>query len=105
MHRPRPDLSGLVSGQGKSFPSGHVLAAISLWGLLPAVVALYSPRRAHWRAAAVVAAAVIGGVAFARVYLGVLTDVIGSLLLGALYLFGLERLLTALAPDNTTAPP
>ena len=39
--RPRPDLDPLVVGHGPSFPSGHVLAAVALWGLLPPVVAVF----------------------------------------------------------------
>ena len=42
--RDRPDLGRLVPGNGPSFPSGHVMAAIAIWGLLPPVVALVSGR-------------------------------------------------------------
>src|SRR5687767_5505692 len=38
--RDRPDLERMVDGTGYSFPSGHVMAAVALWGLLPAVVGL-----------------------------------------------------------------
>src|SRR5262245_36392083 len=38
--RDRPALHRLVGGQGYSFPSGHVLAAIALYGLVPLVVGL-----------------------------------------------------------------
>src|SRR3546814_4403162 len=33
--RPRPNIDRLVAGNGPSFPSGHVMAAIAIWGLLP----------------------------------------------------------------------
>ena len=40
--RDRPDLERLVNGTGPSFPSGHVMAAAALWGLVPLVVTLYT---------------------------------------------------------------
>ena len=33
--RVRPSLDQLVSGNGPSFPSGHVLASVGFYGLLP----------------------------------------------------------------------
>ena len=42
--RDRPDLERLVPGNGPSFPSGHVMASVALWGLVPLVVALYTRR-------------------------------------------------------------
>lgn len=93
--RPRPDLDRLVPGNGPSFPSGHVMAAVAIWGLLPPVVALLTGRRSAWWWSVGISATVITAVAFSRVYLGVhwLTDVIGALLLGALYLLAVEALL------------
>lgn len=109
--RSRPDLDQLVSGHGPSFPSGHVMAAMALWGLLPSVVALLTHRRRLWWASVAASGVIIGLVAASRVYLGVhwLSDVVGGLLLGALYLLGVERLLelghrrrpcAALGPDG-----
>ncbi|MCA1692037.1 MAG: phosphatase PAP2 family protein [Acidimicrobiales bacterium] len=93
--RPRPSLGQLVAGNGPSFPSGHVMAAFAIWGLLPPVVALVSGRRAAWWWSVGISATIIGVVAFSRVYLGVhwMSDVIGALVLGALYLLGVEWLL------------
>lgn len=92
--RRRPDLDQLVPGNGPSFPSGHVMAAIAIWGLLPPVVALVSGRHRAWWWSVAIAGTVIASVAFSRVYLGVhwFTDVVGALLLGALYLLGVEWL-------------
>lgn len=93
--RPRPDIDRLVPGNGPSFPSGHVMAAVAIWGLLPPVVALLAGRRSAWWGSVAISGTVITAVAFSRVYLGVhwLTDVVGALLLGALYLLAVEALL------------
>lgn len=93
--RDRPDLDRMVDGVGHSFPSGHPLAAVALWGLLPVVVGLFTRRRALWWASVVVGGAMIAGIGASRVYLGVhwLSDVVGSLLLGVLFLIGVERVL------------
>src|SRR5690606_23141151 len=69
--RERPDLERMVAGNGPSFPSGHVMAAVALWGLLPLLVSLYTRRRAIWWASVAVAGALIAGIAASRVYLGV----------------------------------
>jgi len=94
--RPRPDLHRLVVGTGPSFPSGHVMAAVALWGLLPVVVSLYTRRRGLWWASVVVAGVMILGIAASRVYLGVhwLSDVTGGLVFGSFFLLGVEAVLT-----------
>ncbi|HVE45907.1 MAG TPA: phosphatase PAP2 family protein [Acidimicrobiales bacterium] len=93
--RPRPNLDRIVPGNGPSFPSGHVMAAIAIWGLLPPVVAVVSGRRAAWWWSVGISTGVIVVVGFSRVYLGVhwMSDVIGALLLGMLYLLAVEWLL------------
>jgi undecaprenyl-diphosphatase len=91
--RPRPDLERLVPGNGPSFPSGHVLAAIALYGLLPPVVALLTRKRWLWWTSMVASGSVILLIAASRTYLGVhwLSDIVGGLLVGALYLLAVER--------------
>lgn len=107
--RPRPHLHRLVGATGSSFPSGHTLAAVALWGLLPLVVSLYTRRRGLWWASVVVSAVMVLGVAASRVYLGVhwFSDVVGSLVVGTFFLFGLEAVLArqhARYPCDLLAP-
>jgi undecaprenyl-diphosphatase len=93
--RDRPDFDRLVAGTGPSFPSGHVMAAIALWGLLPVVVALYTRRRAIWWASVAVSATLIAGIAASRVYLGVhwFSDVTAGLVVGTFFLLGMDKVL------------
>ena len=94
--RDRPDLERLVAGNGPSFPSGHVMAAVALWGLVPLVVALYSPDRRVWWASFVGSSALIVAIGASRTYLGVhwFSDVIGGLIVGMFFLLGAEWVLT-----------
>ena len=93
--RPRPEMGQLVAGTGPSFPSGHVMAAIAIWGLLPPVMALVSGRRAVWWWSVAISSVVVLCVSFSRVYLGVhwFSDVVGAMVLGTLYLLAVEWLL------------
>jgi membrane-associated phospholipid phosphatase len=92
--RERPSAGALVASGGPSFPSGHVMAAIALWGLVPPVVALVTHRRTLWWIATIVSGTIIFLVAASRVYMGVhwFSDVIGGLLFGAVYLLVIEHL-------------
>jgi undecaprenyl-diphosphatase len=92
--RTRPSAESLVESGGPSFPSGHVMAAIALWGLVPPIVALLTNRRALWWAATVVSAAIILLVTASRVYMGVhwFSDVVGGLVFGAVFLLVIERI-------------
>ena len=94
--RDRPDLERMVNGHGPSFPSGHVMAAVALWGLLPLVVSLYTSNRRVWWSTTVGSAALIVAIGASRIYLGVhwFSDVIGGLIVGAFFLLGTEWVLT-----------
>lgn len=90
--RDRPDLERLVPGNGPSHPSGHVLAAVTLWGLLPPLVAAITDRRWIWWATTALSAVLITGISLSRIYLGVhwFSDIVQGLLLGWLYLTVIE---------------
>jgi undecaprenyl-diphosphatase len=92
--RDRPDFDRMVPGVGHSFPSGHVMAAMALWGMLPLVVSLYTRRRDVWWGSVAVAATIVAGITASRVYLGVhwFSDVVGGLLAGAVFLLGVQAL-------------
>ncbi len=92
VNRDRPNLDRMVNGVGYSFPSGHPMAAIALWGMLPVVVGLFTTRRGIWWATVALSAFMIVGIGMSRVYLGVhwVSDVVGGLLLGAVFLLGVE---------------
>jgi undecaprenyl-diphosphatase len=94
--RDRPDLERLVDGTGPSFPSGHVMAAVALWGLVPLVVTLYTRNRTVWWASVLGSATLILAIGATRTYLGVhwLSDVVGGLVVGAFFLLAVEWLLT-----------
>ncbi|MCX6050405.1 MAG: phosphatase PAP2 family protein, partial [Chloroflexi bacterium] len=75
----------LVLETDYSFPSGHAVAAISLYGLL--AVLLWRQRHYGW---ALLAGVWVLAVAVSRVYLGVHypSDVLASLTIGGLWLYG-----------------
>jgi len=90
--RPRPDLERMVAGNGPSFPSGHPMASVALWGLLPVIVGLYTKRRDIWWASVALAGLLIAGISASRIYLGVhwFSDVIGGLLVGTFFLVAVD---------------
>ena len=86
-HRSRPEVA-FVHLDTYSFPSGHAMIAIAVYG---AFAFLYRSRaRTRLRAAAMTAAmiAVVALISFSRLYLGVhyLSDVLGGLAAGATWL-------------------
>jgi undecaprenyl-diphosphatase len=92
--RDRPDLERLVAGNGPSFPTGHVMAAVALWGLVPLVAALYVRDRRVWWATFWTSAFLIVAIGASRTYLGVhwFSDVVGGLIVGVFFLLGAEWL-------------
>jgi membrane-associated phospholipid phosphatase len=87
--RPRPRVAHLdTAPPTSSFPSGHVAAAVALYGALAVVVWTYSRREWLRVGAAVIAIAVPIVVGLSRLYRGMHypTDVLGGALLGSLWL-------------------
>lgn len=83
-----PSITELTTGVGggNSFPSGHMLRAVIVYGLLAFVVRRLSPSPLVRTLAVPVAVVIIVLLAFDRLYLDVHweSDVIGGLLLGAI---------------------
>ncbi len=79
---PRPPMAGEALGPW-SFPSAHVLRAVTLYGFFSIMFARSLQREWRWLPYSL-AALLIGAVSLSRLYLGVhwLTDVLGSLMLG-----------------------
>src|SRR5919108_3032834 len=105
--RPRPIAADAI-GQysGASFPSGHALDAMAVYGALAILVTQASRTRpakivAWWAALVLVAA-----VAFTRLYLGAhwLTDVLAGIVLGSLWLAVLAALLRSAVEPSDASP-
>lgn len=88
--RVRPNLDQLLPGNGPSFPSGHVLASVGFYGLIPLIVWEATTNRAARLAAFFASATIILTVAASRVYLDVhwTSDVFAGLLLGTVLVVG-----------------
>jgi undecaprenyl-diphosphatase len=85
VHRHRPFVT---QWDGYSFPSGHTIGAILLYGTL-LLILLPMIRGRHWKALAVVSGVLLMAlVGFSRIALGAhyLTDVVGAMLLGGVWL-------------------
>lgn len=85
--KPRPQLwTRLITENSFSFPSGHALGSLVLYGFLAHVLAMQSPRAAYWIYS--VAAGVIAAIGMSRLYLGVHwpTDVVAGYGVGFLWL-------------------
>jgi membrane protein DedA with SNARE-associated domain len=109
-HRTRPPAAQAIGHwTGSAFPAGRTTAATAVFGMLAALLSAATP---HWGRKVVVwtAAVLLAGlVGVSQLYLGAqwLTDVLGALALGAVWLFALlaaTRTLRALHP-RTAEPP
>lgn len=89
IQRARPGLDAMIHAHGYSFPSGHAIAAALMAAWL-AYAVFQMTRSTAWRSAGVVAGlAMVCGIGFSRVYLGVHypTDVLAGVLAGAAWFF------------------
>jgi undecaprenyl-diphosphatase len=94
--RARPPNPAVSTGLG-SFPSGHVIHAVIIFGLVPFLLWILTNRPGVLRLGFVVFALVVLLVAWSRVRLGAHwpSDVIASLFIGASLMLGAEQLLTS----------
>lgn len=78
--RPRPEVYRLAEASGFSFPSGHSMAAFSLYGLLALLLWPYLHGKYNRTAVLAAAAFLIAAIGFSRIYLGVHypSDVLGG---------------------------
>ena len=89
MLRPRPDVSlHLIEQGGWSFPSGHSISGLLMYGLLAWLILRYARNQKFRIIAAVLLTLLWVGVGLSRIYLGVHypTDVLGGWLLGMVIL-------------------
>jgi undecaprenyl-diphosphatase len=90
-HRHRPELWATISENSYSFPSGHALGSVIIYGVLVYGMVQARPRWSPilWGSYGMLVA-VIG---FSRLYLGLHwpTDVLGGWVFGAMALLGLIR--------------
>ena len=88
-HRTRPELWPRLPDASYSYPSGHALGSLVVYGVLAYLACQAYPR---WRNAFLAGCAVLVAlIGFSRLYLGLHwpTDVLGSWVSGSLLLFGL----------------
>lgn len=86
-NRPRPEISPLVSAGFASFPSGHSLSSVAIYGFLAYLIS--REVRWYWRPVVWIAYVTLAVmISASRVYLGVHwpTDVIGGILAGTVWL-------------------
>ena len=88
--RPRPTLvaEGIASHSAHSFPSGHILLAVYVYGLLTWLWVESTPYRLEQAVAWLVPLTVAAGVGFSRLVLGAHwpSDTIAGFAIGVLYL-------------------
>ena len=88
--RPRPEHSEILSSQSWSFPSGHAMMSLVVYGMLVYLLTVLAPNMGRRRLAMLAggAAALILAIGWSRIYLGVhhLSDVVAGYAAGALWL-------------------
>lgn len=94
--RPGDDFDPLVHERFYSFPSGHSMASMAIWGFLAWLLARHGKRA--WAAAALAIPFLVG---FTRIYLGAHypTDVLGGFLVG-LVVIAVVQLTRGVLPDG-----
>jgi membrane-associated phospholipid phosphatase len=89
VRRDRPEYAALFELDSWSFPSGHAMGALIVYGMLVYIGILLVPDGRRWRAAMFLAAVLlILSIGISRLYLGVhfLSDVVGGYSVGTVWL-------------------
>jgi membrane-associated phospholipid phosphatase len=87
--RPRPEHSEILSSESWSFPSGHAMLSLVVYGMLVYLLTVLVPNIGRQRLVILAgAAALILAIGWSRIYLGVhhLSDVVAGYAAGALWL-------------------
>ncbi len=103
--RPRPELwNRLINETSYSFPSGHALGSLVLYGFLAHLLTLHYPKYSGWIYAA--AAGLIAAIGLSRLYLGVHypTDILAGYAIGFLWLSICVVMLKLQMRTNSTMP-
>jgi undecaprenyl-diphosphatase len=87
-HRARPDLNRLIEITGYSFPSGHAMAAVTLYGILTYLLWKHIPSQVGRNFLLIFSAFMIIMIGLSRIYLGVHypSDVIAGFLASGAWL-------------------
>ena len=87
--RARPDITHLVVEKSFSFPSGHAMGSMMLYGTLIFLVTQLTRDKTWQRALQIFLGVVIFSIGLSRIYLGVHfpSDILGGWLLGLTWLF------------------
>ena len=103
--RPRPSVEHLQAVTGSSFPSGHATQASAFWLSLVLVLRATRVTPVALRVAGVLATALVLGVAWSRVYLGVHypSDVVAGVILGSGWALWVRRCLSVRAAQPAPA--
>ena len=86
--RERPTLYTMIEEEGFSFPSGHSMAALSLYGIVSFLLWRHIPKRIGRVVLIFTATAFILTIGFSRIYLGAHfpSDIIGAYLFSGFWL-------------------
>lgn len=87
-HRERPNLVRMIIEDGYSFPSGHTMAALSLYGIISFLMWRHIPQQSGRILFICISAFFILGIGLSRIYLGAHypSDVLGAYLISGSWL-------------------